>query len=111
MVIGSGIAMAGFPLLGAGNQTERSRSEERREQREIAEHEVRGGIPSDIASHAESEERERGKGAEGNEAMEEVHETMVYLLYLLIALHLGGVLFETRRNGHDLVARMMPGRS
>lgn len=110
VIIGSGIAMTGFPPFDARNQTERSRSEERREHGEIAEDEGRRGTPSGMASRVEGEEREGEKG-EGSEAVEEIHETMVYLLYLLIALHLGGVLFETRRNGHALVARMMPGRS
>jgi len=111
VIVGSGIAMAGSRPFDARNQIERSQSEERRERAEIGAEKVRAGISSDTESRAEDEGREGGKGTEGGEAIEKVHETMVYLLYLLIALHLGGVLFETRRNGHALVARMMPGRS
>ena len=103
--------MAGSRPFDARNQTERSQNEERRERAEIGAEKVRANIPSDTESRAEDEGREGGKDVEGGEALEEVHETTVYLLYLLIALHLGGVLFETRRNGHALVARMMPGRS
>ena len=40
--------------------------------------------------------------------MEEVHEIAVNLLYVLIALHLAGVAFETRRSGREVVSAMLP---
>jgi cytochrome b len=40
----------------------------------------------------------------------ETHEAAVNLLYVLIVLHLGGVIFETRRSGRGLVLAMLPGR-
>ncbi|MDE2405110.1 MAG: cytochrome b/b6 domain-containing protein [Sphingomonadales bacterium] len=53
----------------------------------------------------EAEEDEREEGPLG-----EVHEAAVNLLYLLIALHLAGVIFETRRSGREIVLAMVPGR-
>ena len=38
-----------------------------------------------------------------------MHEIAVNLLYVLIALHLAGVIFETRRSGHEIVGAMIPG--
>jgi len=57
-----------------------------------------------------------GEGAEDEEEEEEgglgeVHELAVNLLYVLIALHLAGVLFETRRAGQQIVRAMIPGGS
>ena len=46
---------------------------------------------------------------EGDDMFEEIHEVAVNLLYVLIALHLGGVLFETRRTGRRVVTAMLPG--
>jgi hypothetical protein len=41
-----------------------------------------------------------GQGREGEEKpLGETHEAAVNLLYVLIVLHLGGVIFETRRSG------------
>lgn len=53
---------------------------------------------------------EGGEGEkEGEELFEELHEIAVNLLYLLIALHLAGVVFETRRSGREVVGAMIPG--
>ena len=38
-----------------------------------------------------------------------MHEIAVNLLYVLIALHLAGVMFETRRSGREIVGAMIPG--
>ncbi len=49
---------------------------------------------------------------EGSESMwEEAHETSVNLLYILIALHIAGVVFETRRSGREILLAMLPGRA
>lgn len=58
------------------------------------------------------EEGEEGKGAEGREGpewIEEVHEVAANLLFVLAALHIGGVLFETRRSGPAVIRRMTGG--
>lgn len=46
---------------------------------------------------------------EAGEWLEELHEVAVNLLYVLIALHLLGVVFETRRSGRQIVGAMLPG--
>lgn len=50
-----------------------------------------------------------GEADEGEEWLEEMHEIAVNLLYVLIALHLMGVVFETRRSGREIVRAMLPG--
>lgn len=58
----------------------------------------------------EGEESSENEGSEeGGEWMEEIHEIAVNLLYVLIALHIAGVLFETRRSGKAVVGAMIPG--
>ncbi len=60
----------------------------------------------------EAEEGEGGEGAEGGEGpewIEEVHEVAANLLFVLAALHIGGVLFETRRSGPAVIRRMTGG--
>jgi cytochrome b len=56
----------------------------------------------------EGEEYEEGEG-ESAEIFEELHEIAVNILYALIALHLLGVIFETRRSGREIVGAMLPG--
>jgi cytochrome b len=54
-------------------------------------------------------EEEGGQAGEREEGMlTEVHEVAANLLYLLIALHLAGVIFETRRSGRQIVTAMLP---
>lgn len=59
-----------------------------------------------------SDEEEGGESGESGEreegALTEIHEVAVNLLYLLIALHLAGVIFETRRSGRQIVTAMLP---
>lgn len=59
-----------------------------------------------------ADEDEGGQASEAGEREEspltEVHEIAVNLLYLLIALHLAGVIFETRRSGRQIVTAMLP---
>jgi cytochrome b len=57
----------------------------------------------------EGEEHEGGEGREGPEWIEEVHEVAANLLFVLAALHIGGVLFETRRSGPTVIRRMTGG--
>ncbi len=76
-------------------------------------------IPAPVAPKAETaaeageraEAGEAGEAGEEDEAVAEVHEVAVNLLYLLIALHLMGVVFETRRSGREIVGAMLPGGS
>ena len=95
MIIGTGIAMAGLP--GGTRETQSPATP----------------VAATKVSHAEardSEERDEGEGEEGEEGpFGEIHEVAVNLLYILIALHLAGVAFETRRNGRQIVTAMLPG--
>ncbi|MDD3799883.1 MAG: cytochrome b/b6 domain-containing protein, partial [Novosphingobium sp.] len=91
-IIASGIAMAGPP------PSDPSAPRHEEEARTIGYAE---------AEDDEAEERKEA-GGEGEEAMEEIHEVAVNLLYILIALHLMGVVFETRRSGRQIVTAMLP---
>lgn len=57
----------------------------------------------------DGEGSERREGGEGPEWIEEVHEVAANLLFVLAALHIGGVLFETRRLGPAVIRRMTGG--
>ncbi|OCC23956.1 cytochrome B [Croceicoccus estronivorus] len=93
-IIASGIAMAGAPPsdpFAASHE-------------EAEEHAVASPATSDDEDEDEREE----EGGAGEEMMEEIHEIGVNLLYVLIALHLMGVVFETRRSGRQIVTAMLP---
>ena len=96
LIIASGIAMAGPPsgaLSGSADQAG-----------EVSRHL--------IAEQGDHEDDDEVKGAEGSESTwEEVHETSVNLLYILIALHIAGTVFETRRSGREILLPMLPGRA
>lgn len=68
-----------------------------------------------LAATDRAEAGEAGEAREGKEGEEEagelgeVHELAVNLLYVLIALHLAGVVFETRRSGPQIARAMIPG--
>lgn len=65
--------------------------------------------PSVSAAVDEDEGGRAGEAGEREEGpLTEVHEVAVNLLYLLIALHLAGVIFETRRSGRQIVTAMLP---
>jgi len=83
LVIASGIAMAGLPPKAAAH-------------------------PDHAVEQAASPDEDEREGEES--PLAETHETVVNLLYVLIVLHLGGVMFETRRSGRGLVLAMLPGR-
>lgn len=92
VIILTGITMAGPPSL----------------RTPIAAEAEAGAHDDDDAHEARQPEREGEEEEEG--PLGEVHEAAVYLLYLLIALHLGGVLFERGRGDRQIVSRMLPGR-
>lgn len=114
VIIGSGIAMSGPPPADpAAVKGEREAGEA-----------VAATLPDKlfqlVIPPARADEDERGEaeqGAEGSEGaesdsgewLEEMHEIAVNLLYVLIALHLAGVVFETRRSGREVVGAMIPG--
>jgi len=108
----SGIAMSGpppaDPAAVSGEHGEGSeKGEEAREHDDDEEHE--GTVAAGpLAIYAEAGEAE-GEAEGGEDALEEVHEIAVNLLYVLIALHLMGVVFETRRSGREIVRAMLPG--
>ena len=105
----SGIAMSGpppaDPAAVSGEHGERGEKAEKGEDDEEHEGAVAGGP---LAAYAEAGEAE-GEAEGGEDALEEVHEIAVNLLYVLIALHLMGVVFETRRSGREIVRAMLPG--
>lgn len=91
-IIASGAIMTGPNLSSPVAMTEATPSTQARVYDEEAEDEDEAG-----------EEREES-------ALGEVHEAAVTLLYGLILLHIGGVLFESRRQGRNLALAMLPGR-
>lgn len=98
-VIASGIAMAGLP-----GQVRNEAGGERSAEAVYA-----------SAGHERSEDAEEQESDEGDERGEEgplgeIHKVAVNLLYLLIALHVAGVVFETRRSGREVVVAMLPGQ-
>lgn len=94
VIIATGISMTGLPLQGGSHQEGRpTASAEYSEERE--------GAEEAKAAPERSENREEGR-------IEELHEITVNLLYLLIVLHIAGVVFETRRNGRQVVLAMLP---
>ena len=96
VIIASGIAMAGPPSTAFLDQAVRS-----------------GEVPQKLVVERRDHDAEEGvEGAGGEESVwEEVHETAVNLLYILIALHIAGVVFETRRSGRQILLAMLPGRA
>ena len=96
VIIGTGIAMAGLP--GWARETPSPATP----------------VAATEVPHVEArdgEERDEGEREEGEEGpFGEIHEVAVNLLYALIALHLAGVVFETRRSGRQVVTAMLPGR-
>lgn len=116
VIAGSGIAMSGPPPADpnavSGEREEGGKSEGREAGEEDEEHERAavsiGNLLIAPAFADEDGEREGGEG-EGEELFEEMHEVAVNLLYVLIALHLAGVVFETRRSGREIVGSMIPG--
>jgi len=90
VIIATGVAMSGPPPANP---------------EAVKEHEK--PVQASVLRYA-SEEGTEEEG-EGEEMIEEAHETAVNLLYVLIALHLLGVIFETRRSGREILTAMLPG--
>lgn len=113
-IIGTGIAMSGPPP--ANPAAVRGEGEEHHGGMALSQVRVIDLIApptraDDDGDEVEGEERGEGReaGEGGEEVFEEVHELAVNLLYVLIALHLMGVIFETRRSGGEVVRAMIPG--
>ena len=107
VVIGSGIAMSGPPPADPSAVSGEAGKGGSSEEEEGEEHAELGNLLITPAYADEGGEGE--KEGEGEELFEEMHEIAVNLLYLLIALHLAGVVFETRRSGREVVGAMIPG--
>lgn len=90
VIIATGIAMAGLPPHA------------------VEEHGP--AVQAMVASPSGADKHQDEQSGEEDSPLKEVHETAVNLLYVLIALHLAGVVFETRRSGRQIVLAMMPGR-
>ena len=91
VIIATGVAMAGLPPHAVEHHGHRA--------------------PATVAIQAEDSDQDHDEGdAEKESPLKDIHETAVDFLYVLIALHLAGVVFETRRSGRQIVLAMMPGR-
>ena len=114
VIIASGITMSGPP---PADPTAKRELDEGREapvtavapsERQVVARDERNERDEE-ASEAREGHEGKGEGEGEEEIMGEVHEVAVNLLYLLIALHLAGVMFETRRSGRETVGAMIPG--
>ncbi|MEQ1499561.1 MAG: cytochrome b/b6 domain-containing protein [Novosphingobium sp.] len=103
IVIGTGVAMSGPPP--ANPSALRGEHVEGADDREAEQDEAEMRVPG--AAAAEGEGGEEGEDEEG--PLGELHELAVNLLYVLIALHLMGVVFESRRSGPGVIRAILPG--
>jgi cytochrome b len=71
---------------------------------------ARAGIVAVAEAGHDEEGEDQEREGEGESVFEEVHEVAANLLFLLAALHIAGVVFETRRSGGGLVRAMVTGR-
>lgn len=112
VIIGSGIAMSGPPPADPA-AVQGEHGEHREAALSVPDTSLQAVIPPARADEDEGEEASAGNEAGGEEEsgewLEEMHEIAVNLLYVLIALHLAGVVFETRRAGREVVRSMIPG--
>ncbi|WP_353229981.1 cytochrome b/b6 domain-containing protein [Novosphingobium sp.] len=90
VIIATGITMAGLPPHAAEHHKASARAM--------------------VAIASDADEDEDAGGSAQDSPLKDVHETAADLLYVLIALHLAGVIFETRRSGRQIVLAMIPGR-
>lgn len=99
VIIGTGIGMAGLP---SGRDNERPAVTAG-----VVAGEEAGERGISAAGEREGGEADGGEHEEG--PLGEVHEVAVNLLYGLILLHIGGVVFESRRQRRNLGLAMLPG--
>lgn len=98
VIIASGVAMAGLPPAIGAERAQKTTA--------VSAGPVAGAAEEDEAGGG----AEAGEGGEGEEGpLGEVHELAVNLLYGLILLHIGGVVFESRRQRRNLALAMLPG--
>lgn len=115
VITGSGIAMSGPPPSDPSAVSGERGEGEGAGDRDKAEDDEQAMRPQAefgnivIAPASANDSSEAGGESENEELLEEVHEIAVNLLYVLIALHLAGVIFETRRSGREIVEAMLPG--
>ncbi|MFN3516918.1 MAG: cytochrome b/b6 domain-containing protein [Novosphingobium sp.] len=124
VVIGSGIALSGPPPAdpsavsgkhAAGGKGEAGANKgvqehgDEKDGNDEAAARLPAALGAVIIAPAYAGEGAKGGEGEADEVFKEVHEVAVNLLYLLIALHLMGVIFETRRSGYEVVGAMLPG--
>jgi cytochrome b len=102
VIIGTGIGMAGMPPSNGGARPAA-----------VSGQVVGAQIASPAERDGDEAGEQRGEGTEdgGGEAgpLNEVHEVAANLLYVLILLHIGGVIFESRRQRRNLALAMLPG--
>lgn len=111
VIIASGIALSGPPPADpSANRAHHEGEEQLAGAVALAAHNV-VEVEVEVEGDA-SEDRAHGMAEEADEGEEnimvEVHEVAVNLLYLLIALHIAGVVFETRRAGRETIDAMIP---
>lgn len=97
VIIATGVAMAGLPPT----------SGDERPAHGVSISAAPMATTAEAGEEAEDEAGEGGKGEDG--PLGEVHEAAVNLLYGLILLHVGGVVFESRRQKRNLALAMLPG--
>ncbi len=111
VIVASGIAMSGPPPADPAAVTG-EHGEGGEAKSDLQSFVLQTVIPPARADESEGPEASEGREAaedESGEWLEEMHEIAVNLLYVLIALHLAGVVFETRRSGREVVGAMIPG--
>lgn len=104
MVAITGIAMAGSPFA------PRTHEEHAAPIATVEMQTVEPPAYSDDDDDDDHEGHEAHEEDEGEEILEEIHEVFANLLLLLAALHVAGVVFETRRSGPGLIRAMIKGR-
>lgn len=108
VVVGTGLAMTGLPGTGPAASAAAPALAEAAPNAEYGEDDE--DDEDDEGEEAGGAAMASGEGGEGEEWLEEVHEVAANLLFLLAALHVAGVVFETRRSGRQVLQRMTAGR-
>ena len=106
VIIGTGIGMAGLPSANGGGQLAAASGQ-------VAGVGIAPPAEGEADEVGEARGQYRGEGIEDGGRKEgplaEVHEVAANLLYGLILLHIGGVVFESRRQRRNLALAMLPG--